>query len=554
MHISRRGFLKYCIGSAATLGLPLSVVGKLEQALAQDGAGLPKVVWLAGANCTGCTVSLANLVNDSGPTDIADLLTGYIDLAYHPNLMAAAGDLAVEELHKATAGDFILAIEGGIPTAFGGYACMLWTENGRDVTAQEAIMDLAPKAAAVLSIGTCSSYGGIPAGNPNPTGIRSVSDITGISTINIPGCPSHPDWIVYTVANLLAGVVPPLDAKSRPTALFGREVHKHCPRRERDETERFGVNGCLEELGCKGEKARADCPSRMWNSKTNWCIGANTICLACTEDGFPDRFSPFYKIEYKYRPSQNPDNPDDSDNPDNTDTTGDPDSSDSSDNTGGSNDTGNTDNTGNTGGTDNSGNTGGTDPSDDADDDDDKYTPPSSGTVKITESKWESGDKRLEVKGKASAGAVVAVFNADTNVGLGAVSAESDGSWKFSKRDPSPVPKKIRVKSDGKTHEMAVKDAPTAGTASKPSTSPQVEITRAVWRANKSRLVVVVQGKKGTKVTLKNAATGAVLGRGAIDGDGRYKYRKKKPATVPSRVRVETADGAQERMVENAPA
>jgi Ni,Fe-hydrogenase I large subunit len=33
MQISRRGFLKYCSGSAAALGLPLSVVGKLEEAL-----------------------------------------------------------------------------------------------------------------------------------------------------------------------------------------------------------------------------------------------------------------------------------------------------------------------------------------------------------------------------------------------------------------------------------------------------------------------------------------------------------------------------------------
>ena len=43
MRVSRRGFLKYCVGSAAALGLPMSVIGKLEEALAADGA-LPTVI------------------------------------------------------------------------------------------------------------------------------------------------------------------------------------------------------------------------------------------------------------------------------------------------------------------------------------------------------------------------------------------------------------------------------------------------------------------------------------------------------------------------------
>ncbi|MDX1268745.1 MAG: hydrogenase small subunit, partial [Oceanisphaera sp.] len=295
MQISRRGFLKYCIGSAAALGLPLSVVGKLEEALAADKQ-LPKVVWLAGANCTGCTVSLANRISSHGPTDLVDLLTGYIDLAYHPNLMGAAGDAAVDQLHAATAGDFILAVEGGIPTAFSGHACMLWTENGVDVTAMKAVQDLAPKAAAVLSIGTCASHGGIPAGNPNPTGIKSVSALTGLQTVNIPGCPTHPDWIVWTNANLLAGDVPALDSQGRPQALYQGYVHSSCPYRSAHEAEQFGLAGsCLEDLGCKGKITRSDCPSRKWNGGVNWCIGAGSICLGCTESGFPDSFSPFYR-------------------------------------------------------------------------------------------------------------------------------------------------------------------------------------------------------------------------------------------------------------------
>jgi hydrogenase small subunit len=292
--VNRRDFLKYCMGSAAALGLNLSVLGKLEKALAAGGG--PPIIWLNGSNCTGCTVSLANLFsNSAGTSNVADLLINTINLAFHPNLMGAAGDLAVAQLRSATEVGFVLAVDGGVPTAFGGRTCMLWTEDGREVTALEAIQELAPKATAVLAIGTCASFGGIPAGDPNPTEVRSVSQISGVSTINIPGCPSHPDWVVGTIAQLLAGESPSLDSDRRPKAYFGRNLHDRCPRRERDEADTFGINNrCLKELGCKGPETRADCYSRNWNNGTNWCIGANAICIGCTEKGFPDSFSPFY--------------------------------------------------------------------------------------------------------------------------------------------------------------------------------------------------------------------------------------------------------------------
>jgi hydrogenase small subunit len=113
MHLTRRDFLKYCLGSAALLGLDATVLGRLREALA---AGGPTVIWLNGSGCSGCTVSLANLVSTSGPTDVADLLINTIDLAFHPTLMSAAGDLAVESLATASAGSFLLVVEGGIPT------------------------------------------------------------------------------------------------------------------------------------------------------------------------------------------------------------------------------------------------------------------------------------------------------------------------------------------------------------------------------------------------------------------------------------------------------
>ncbi len=392
MQINRRHFLKYCIGSAAVLGLPMTVLGKLEMAFAANTSTLPKVIWLNAANCTGCTISLSNLFSDSGPTDIADLLFNTIDLVFHPTLMSAAGDLAVQQLKNTAEGSYILAVEGGIPTAFGGHTCMLWSEGGRDVTAMEAVQTLAPNAAAILSIGTCASHGGIPAASPNPTGIVSVGELTGLNTVNMPGCPTHPDWIVWTVAHLLAGEMPQLDDRSRPTALYGTEIHKNCPRKGQGEAKTFGIaNKCLKELGCKGPETKADCPSRKWNNGTNWCIGAGAICIGCTERDFPDKFSPFYKLEYEYKHFEKPVTKDPNPNP--------------------------------------------------------PEPEPTTDSLTLSKAVWREDLSMLVVKGEGEAGQIVSVYNRDTNTQLGAVTVKSDGTWTFRRKNPSPIPQRVKVTS-----------------------------------------------------------------------------------------------------------
>jgi hydrogenase small subunit len=408
MRIHRRQFLKYCVGSAAALGLPMTVLGKLEVALAANTSTLPKVIWLNAANCTGCTISLSNLFSDSGPTDIADLLFNTIDLVFHPTLMSAAGDLAVQQLKNTAEGSYILAVEGGIPTAFGGHTCMLWSEGGRDVTAMEAVQMLAPNAAAILSIGTCASHGGIPAASPDPTGILSVGELTGLDTVNIPGCPTHPDWIVWTVAHLLAGEMPQLDSRRRPTELYGTEIHKNCPRKGQGEAKTFGIaDKCLKELGCKGPQTKSDCPSRKWNNGSNWCIGAGAICIGCTERDFPDKFSPFYKLEYEYKHFEKP-APEDPNPPE-------PD--------------------------------------------------PTTGSLEISRAVWQEDFTipRLVVKGTGEPGQIVTVYNrrlSARDTQLGAVTVNSDGNWKFVLRNPSTIPSRVKVKSGSQKAIRKVAHAP----------------------------------------------------------------------------------------------
>jgi len=287
MILSRRDFLRYCGFSAAALGLSSADLGLLEKALAAPDA--PTVLWLQGSCCCGCSISLLNRVSHSAPQSVDDLLLNSINLAFHPTLMSAAGEQAVSVIKdKLSNPNYILVVEGGIPTAFGGNACVVWSADGSEVTFGDAVLNLAQSASAVISIGTCACFGGIGAAPPNPTGITSVERYTGKPTINISGCPVQPDWFIWTVVQFLLGRNIPLDEHRRPLAIYGRTIHSTCPFREREEAERFGLRGhCLEELGCRGPETFANCHQQRWNNGVSWCAEAGAPCYGCTEPGFP---------------------------------------------------------------------------------------------------------------------------------------------------------------------------------------------------------------------------------------------------------------------------
>jgi len=95
------------------------------------------------------------------------------------------------------------------------------------------LKETAAEAAAVISVGTCAAFGGIPHANPNPTGAVPVSDIiTDKPVINVSGCPPIPEAITGTVAYLVTfNKLPDLDDKGRPKAFFGDTIHDRCYRR-----------------------------------------------------------------------------------------------------------------------------------------------------------------------------------------------------------------------------------------------------------------------------------------------------------------------------------
>jgi hydrogenase small subunit len=252
---------------------------------------------------------------DSASPNIKNLLIDqivpgtHISLRFHATLMGGSGEQVLKVMEDTMSKEkngYVLIVEGAIPTSPAGLFGFIGERDGHPFPMQDRLLELASNSMAVLSVGTCASFGGIPAAQPNPTAckpVKSVLDAAGIvkPLINVPGCPPHPDWVVNTIAGILLKGLPAadeLDDNLRPLAFYGKLIHETCPRRASFDEGKFakkpGDEGCLYELGCKGPITYADCPTRRWNGGTNWVIGAGAPCNGCTQPEFPDLTSPFY--------------------------------------------------------------------------------------------------------------------------------------------------------------------------------------------------------------------------------------------------------------------
>ncbi len=188
--VSRRDFLQLCskIMVVAPVGLALTHKTTAAQVAKLVGkARRPSVIWLHFQDCTGCTETL---LRTSAP-DVAHLILDVISLDYHETLMAASGTQAEAALQSAiqeNAGKFVLVVEGAIPTRDDGVYMQLASRP-----AIRVLKEVASQAAAVIAMGSCASWGGVPSADPNPTGAVGVdSVISGKPIINLPGCPPDP--------------------------------------------------------------------------------------------------------------------------------------------------------------------------------------------------------------------------------------------------------------------------------------------------------------------------------------------------------------------------
>jgi len=177
MAITRRQFVTRLGAFAAAAGLGQGEISKLTEAFAYSDApgfggalGKPRVVWVHGAECTGCSTSLLSLfedptgtaivanggaftgastvaalglatdgdiagigdfsyhgglngadyqavVGEPGFVNIADVLVDIIDLQYHETVESMGGDLAASFLYdfmQENTGVFVLVVEGAI--------------------------------------------------------------------------------------------------------------------------------------------------------------------------------------------------------------------------------------------------------------------------------------------------------------------------------------------------------------------------------------------------------------------------------------------------------
>ncbi len=289
--ISRRDFMKYCSIMASSMGLSTGLAPRIAEAIT-DPARRPPVIWLHGQDCTGCTETL---LRPSHPT-LDNLLLDIISLDYCETLNTGAGHQAeafLQQSIRENPGRFVLVIEGSIPTKDNGIYCKIGGKPFVDL-----VRETATQAGAIIAIGSCASWGGIPSAHPNPTGAIGAPQLLKDKTVvSIPGCPPNPYNFLSTVVHYITfGKLPALDEIGRPKFAYGRLIHENCERRPHFDAgrfaEKFGDEGhrlgyCLYKLGCKGPMTHANCPEILFNDVGGgtWPVGTGHPCFGCVEQG-----------------------------------------------------------------------------------------------------------------------------------------------------------------------------------------------------------------------------------------------------------------------------
>ena len=197
--------------------------------------------------------------------------------------MAAAGKRAEEALATTLStkkGQYIVVIEGSIPAGADGAYCTIGGRSALQI-AEEACKD----ALAVIAVGTCAAFGGLPAAAPNPTAALSVADaVPGSKTlIEMPGMPGNGEQrralITYFLTLRSAGRRPitstdrclPTASRSTMRANDGRTSMPGS-------TSRCGATKVIAKAlplqdGLQGSSRVPELPEHRLERQTNWPIG-----------------------------------------------------------------------------------------------------------------------------------------------------------------------------------------------------------------------------------------------------------------------------------------
>ena len=264
---------------------------------------MKSLLWLQTGACSGDSLSL---LNADGPSLETLIGQGVLELLWHPSLSSEpAGRLAalIGEIESGRRTLDIFCVEGSLIS--GPYGSGMF-DSFRGRAKIDIARALAERAEIVVAVGTCSSFGGIPAAPPNPTdctGLQFDGDKAGgvfapewrsrggLPVINLAGCPTHPLTITRTLAMIAAGLPLELDHLNRPKAFFASMVHQGCTRNEYHEyhveDSQLGGRGCMYfNLGCQGPNTLANCNAELWNNRSSK-TRAGVPCFGCTSPGFP---------------------------------------------------------------------------------------------------------------------------------------------------------------------------------------------------------------------------------------------------------------------------
>ena len=282
--------------------------------------------WLAGGSCDGCSIATVGATSPSAESLMLGNIPGVPKVVlHHPVLAVVAGEKFMRPFHLAAQGKlnapYVVICEGSIlderiAGSTGGYWSGMGVEDDENgdpqpIPSAEWVTRLAKGAAAVIAVGTCATWGGIPAAAGNPTNATGVMDYLGedyrsslgLPVVNIPGCAPQGDNITETIVAVLLylhgiGPLPEFDELGRPAWLFNETVHRGCTRAGYYEegvfAENYGDKECLVEIGCWGPVVQCNINLRGALNHVGGCMNVGAPCIGCTMPGFPDSFAPFY--------------------------------------------------------------------------------------------------------------------------------------------------------------------------------------------------------------------------------------------------------------------
>jgi len=294
--LDRRDFLKWASATTAMLMLPASFTPLVAEAAVMMNR-VP-VIWIELSDCAGNTEAL---IRSDGPK-IDEIILDIISLEFNETLLAASGHQAEKQLEDAVEhfkGKYLLFVEGAVPMGMDG---QYGTIGATAETFHDHLQRLAKDAAAIVAVGSCATFGGIPAAAPNPTDAKGVMDVvSGKPIINIPACPANPSNMVGVILHyVLTGGIPELDSLLRPKFAFGYRIHDNCERRAHfdagEYVEEWGDEGaknnfCLYKVGCKGPMTFNNCSIIRYNEGVNWPVGVGRGCIGCSEPDFWDKYA-----------------------------------------------------------------------------------------------------------------------------------------------------------------------------------------------------------------------------------------------------------------------